>query len=111
MTAKTKPAPRKKAPGAQRKPANHDKRANDRSRAETKPEAAEKPGWGKIAAIGAAGAGVAALVYALRGKPAAGPSGDAWPAHQADGRNSSDQFSAQIADENMIPERVPEAIV
>ena len=65
---------------------------------------------GKAAAMGAAGAGIAALVYALSGKRAPARRGDDWPAHQVDGRNSSDQFAAQIADENMIPERVPAAI-
>ena len=29
-------------------------------------------------------------------------------AHQADGTNSSDQFDAGIADENMIPDEIPE---
>lgn len=29
-------------------------------------------------------------------------------AHQPDGTDSSDEFDARIADENMIPERTPE---
>lgn len=102
---KPQPRARKKAPAAPRKPAQAPPVADGKRAAQ-----AQSGGWGKAAAVGAAGAGIAALVYALSGKRAPARRGDDWPAHQVDGRNSSDQFAAQIADENMIPERVPAAI-
>lgn len=113
MSAKASPNAVKKAPGAQPKSNRKAKQTPRRPAATTpSPKAEDKSGWGTLAALGAAGAGVAALVYALGGKRGAASrlGADPWPAHQVDGRNSSDQFAAQIADENMIPERVPEAI-
>ncbi|MBX9882070.1 MAG: hypothetical protein K2X73_08865 [Sphingomonas sp.] len=118
MTTKAKSTPRPKAQRAQRKAASAKPAPKARrSPAEPVARGAKAPppgatnGWGAVAVLGAAGAGVAALVYALGGKRASPRRSDDWPAHQVDGRNSSDQFAAQIADENMIPERVPEAII
>lgn len=98
-----------KAARAQRKPAQV--QAPRKPAADSAKQRASSGGWGRAALLGAAGAGVAALIYALTGKRDAHAADEDWPAHQVDGRNSSAQFDAQIADENMIPERVPEAIV
>lgn len=116
MTTGPKTAPRRKAAAARPKSGKpHQAKAKRKPASATAAAPKAKPagngGWGSVAVLGAAGAGIAALVYAMGGKRTKGRRGDDWPAHQADGRNSSDQFAAQIADENMIPERVPEAIV
>ena len=69
-------------------------------------EAQMRP-WAAAAILG----GVAATLYALTRRradgAAAGPETNALTAHQTDGTDSSDQFEAMIADENMIPERLP----
>ena len=55
--------------------------------------------------------GVAATLYALarRGRNSDSGTEEApgLTAHQTDGRDSSAQFEAMIADENMVPERLP----
>ncbi len=116
MTTKSKTTPRRNATGAKPQAANvkpapkpRRKPAKAPAKAATQAPPPANNGWGAVALLGAAGAGVAAIAYALSGKRASPRRSDDWPAHQVDGRNSSDQFAAQIADENMIPERVPEA--
>lgn len=68
-------------------------------------EAQMRP-WAAAAILG----GVAATLYALARRRRGGAElreTDALTAHQPDGTDSSAQFEAMIADENMVPERLP----
>lgn len=68
-------------------------------------EAQMRP-WAAAAILG----GVAATLFALtrrRRNGAAEETSYAGLAHQTDGTDSSEQFEALIADENMVPERLP----
>lgn len=106
MTNKRKSGPhqgnKKPAKAQQHQQGNSGKQAKQHS-------AGKQSGVTKAVAISAAGAGLAALAYAFRNRIAgvAEEAGDALRAHQADGRDSSREFAAQIADENLIPETTP----
>jgi short-subunit dehydrogenase len=69
-------------------------------------EAQMRP-WAAAAILG----GVAATLYALTRRRRSGdtdePADAPIAAHQTDGTDSSAQFEAMIADENMVPERLP----
>jgi hypothetical protein len=67
-------------------------------------EAQMRP-WAAAAILGAAAAGLVALARRRRApEPEVETS---LSAHQTDGTDSSAQFEAMIADENMVPERLP----
>jgi short-subunit dehydrogenase len=67
-------------------------------------EAQMRP-WAAAAILGAAAAGLVALARRRRAPEPEVETG--LSAHQTDGTDSSAQFEAMIADENMVPERLP----
>jgi hypothetical protein len=110
-TTAKKPAASRPDKPAKRTPATR----SDRAKASlTKATDAVGGKWGAAAiAGGLAAAGAAAALLTLRSSsPKAKPTSPVEPgtgAHQPDGTDSSGQMDAMIADESMIPDKVPGA--
>ena len=118
---KPKPAPRRSArPAPAAKPkkapakAAETKKDSVAGRAKTMASTAAKPGnrgkliGGVAAGLGAAGAIVAGVMFARRrGATDSAPLAGA-KAHQADGTDSSAELAANIADEGLVPDKLPD---